>query len=71
MANLLLALIAFPRFHNTTIPTAQIAVSPANKLTPPPTPNLSSIGLVNNTAANANKLLARLFAAKIDAAYFG
>jgi hypothetical protein len=46
-------------------------MNPARRLTPPSMPMPRNMGLANRIAANANKLLDRLFAEKMLAAYRG
>lgn len=70
-ANLLLSLIPFPKLNSTHIPIVHSTMKPASRLTPPSIPMSRNMGLENKIAANANKLLDKLFAEKMLAAYRG
>jgi hypothetical protein len=70
-ANRLLDLKSLPCLYSSHIPNTHKAIKPPKRLTPPLIPSASNIGLATRIATNANKLLAKLFAAKILAAYVG
>ncbi len=70
-ANLLLSLMPLPYLKSTNIPMVHSTMKPARRLTPPSIPMPRNIGLEKRTAANANKLLDRLLAEKMLAAYRG
>jgi hypothetical protein len=70
-ANLLLSLRSLPHFHSAAMSRLQITMRPANRLTPPSMPMPRNIGLEKRMAAMANKLLERLLAEKMLAAYRG
>jgi hypothetical protein len=70
-ANRLLSLRSLPHFHKQNMRTLHTTMQPANKLTPPSIPMPVNIGRENKMAATAKRLLERLLAEKMLAAYRG